>query len=145
MKQLKLARKQRRQEMRQWSAEWWQGVADEADKAAQSGDSRAVFAKLEELKRREGEGRRQLGRATVGDVDEERAAWEEHFRRISEGAGVVHGRAWGNIKDREGPAVWLGEDPTDMELSKALRKMKGGKAPSGDAVVAEMMKMGGGT
>ena len=70
MKGLKLARKTRRQEMRRWSAEWWQGVADAAERAEQVGDSREVFAKLNELKKREGEGRRQLGRETVGDIEE---------------------------------------------------------------------------
>eukprot|EP00969_Alexandrium_andersonii_P097780 4317031-Alexandrium_andersonii.AAC.1 len=130
--------------MRQWESEWWEALGKRASDAAEKHDAGELYRVFKQLRVR-GEGKTLSGmRETVPDPDRERQAWATHFRNISEGRGAVAGRVWSNV-----PAVpqkrqdWLGGRPSDLELDKAVRAMRSGKAAGGDGVVAEALKYGG--
>eukprot|EP00969_Alexandrium_andersonii_P087567 3863652-Alexandrium_andersonii.AAC.1 len=83
-------------------------------------------------------------RTSVADPDRERAAWARHFEEISLGRGEVADRVWCRIPVvQQKRQEWLGGLPSDLELDKAVRAMKSGKAAGGDGVVAEALKYGG--
>ena len=80
---------------------------------------------------------------SMARVDEEREAWRQHFERISEGRGEVPMHVWYNVAPTRPRSNWLGHTPSELELDKAVRKMKNRKAAGQDGFVAELLKHGG--
>ena len=74
------------------------------------------------------------------NIEDEREAWMEHFKKVSEGRGHVAEHVWNNIPKRERTEPWLGKAPSDIELDLCVKKMKMGKASGKDGFMAELLK-----
>jgi hypothetical protein len=78
----------------------------------------------------------------VADPKAERGAWKMHFEKVSADEGLVQERVWQNIP-KHPRQQWMGEDPTEEEMTKALRCMQEGKAGGDDDALVEYIKHGG--
>ena len=70
------------------------------------------------------------------------ARWSEHFQKLLNVPGDIDHEALDNIPQRI-IKTSLDEIPTMDEMAKAIAGLKGGKAPGGDGIPAEIWKHGG--
>ncbi|KAK2193851.1 hypothetical protein NP493_5g15073 [Ridgeia piscesae] len=71
------------------------------------------------------------------------ARWSEHFQKLLNVPGDINHEALDNIPQRI-TKTSLDEIPTMDEMARAIACLKGGKAPGGDGIPAEVWKHGGG-
>ena len=120
---------------------WWDAQAQKVQDASDQGDSFGVFSTFRELRSRGSSVR--AGEVRPQNVEEERAAWANHFAAIGAGEGEVAVRVWDNVPELTAMDSVLGSAPAPNELHAALRQMSLGKAAGSDEVTAELLKFGG--
>ena len=113
--------------------------AKEADRRGDWGALCSILNRLWDRPRASLDGTKQVQSNPVAHLEE----WREHFERIQRGRGEVHSRVWASVPAADETSSWLGEDPTLVEVSRALRASKGGRAAGEDEVVAELLQYGG--
>jgi hypothetical protein len=128
--------------MHRWEFEYWKDVRERATDASRKGDQGELYRLFKELKLVRGL-TADPGRWSAENLEEERAAWQQHFAAISSSQGEVHPRVWDNIGEAREPATWLGDTPTAMEIDACIRKMKNNRQPGADGMVCEALKYGG--
>ena len=88
-KALNRAKKTKRDKIKGWENTWFVDLGDRATQAAKVNDQGELYRVLKELKVRGQMGGRDGGSRTAADPEEEREAWKDYFRKVSEGRGVV--------------------------------------------------------
>ena len=88
-KALNKAKKMKRRKLKDWENTWFVDLGDRATQAAKVNDQGELYRVLKDLKVRGQMGGRDGGSRTAADPEEEREAWKDHFRKVSEGRGVV--------------------------------------------------------
>ena len=137
--------KRKKKTLKEWENAWWDEMGRNLTEAHHRGDQGELFRLFGEMKLRQFEGRRDRGKVTVSDVEKEREAWKGHFKKVSEGRGIVKETVWNSVGRNTKTTKWLGDEPWDRELEKCVAKMKTGRATWQDGFAAEMLKYGGST
>ena len=136
-------RKKRRRMLGFWEKAWWAQVSEQVTEAHRKGDQKTLFELARQLGDREFRRKDDGGSKAGRDLQGEREAWAYHFSGVSQGAGRVAQRVWANIPGVATSATHLSEAPCDPEISKAVAKMRNGRAPGLDGIPAEVLKYGG--
>jgi len=136
-------KREKRKKVRDWEGEYWEGIQESAQNAYQRNDQAELFKLSGELQLRPREGKMDVWKNSVEDVEKERDTWRAHFCKVSKGVGEVSGRVWDAIPRSTEQCTWLGAVPDNIELNKVLGKMKVGRAPGEDNFVVELLKYGG--
>ena len=55
----------------------------------------------------------------------------------------MQGHVWKNVSKGDGKAEWMSKEPSNIEMERAIQKMKLRKSPGKGGVVAEVLKYGG--
>ena len=139
----RLKMKQRQHKLRAWHKEFWRDFGKEVTEASWKGNQSALFQKVREMLERSRRKIRDGGRVTTENVEEKREAWKMHFEDISKGRWRVAERVWDGVSGGKGNSEWLCKEPSDIEMEKAIGKMKVRKSPGKDGVTAEVLKYGG--
>ena len=142
-KQMRKASRDRRRQLRAWEKAWWVDIGEKASEAARVGNTGDLFKILRVLQLRDEEGRKDGGKKSAANVEEERESWKEHFKKVSEDRGNVNPRVWDNVKKSGYTAEWMSKEPSDIELEVCLGKMKVKKKPGKDGMMVEAIKYGG--
>ena len=64
-------------------------IAEKANEAAHKNDQRELYRLYREMEDRGEQSRRDGGKLTVPNPEQEREAWAEHFKKVSETVGEV--------------------------------------------------------
>ena len=112
--------------LRSQEVDWWNRQAQLVQDKADQGDSFGILATFRELRSRGSSV--PLGDIRPKEIQEERDAWADHFRRIGAGAGFVEDRVWDHIPTYSPMDLVWGDAPAPNELHAALRQMSLGKA-----------------
>jgi hypothetical protein len=139
----KRADTQRKRCTRTWENEWWHMMAEKLETAELAHNTTDIFKIHRDMTSQATNKRRKTKPLVAGEVEAERAAWKEHFERVSSDVGKVSDEVWKNLPRVEKTEAWLGEVPTALELYEALRKMPLGKAAGEDQLHVEAIKYGG--
>ena len=132
----------RKMTKKKWENEWWIQLSEQAEEAEEKGDTGRLYAILFRLSEH-GAKKKDGSCASVEDPDKEREEWKAHFQKIQEGQGQVRGRVWNNVGPKRKPQLWMGEEPTDEEINRAIGNMANGRQGGEDQLVAELVKYGG--
>ena len=142
-RQVREAQKGRTKKLKEWEKTWWQVMGARATEAARTHNTAELYSILRDMKVRGPVAGRDGGKATVGNIEAELDAWKEHFRKVSETQGVVEERVWNNVSKITRKSKWLGEEPSFIELSRCVGRMKLKKAAGKDMFTVEILKYGG--
>ena len=121
----------------------WSRKGEALEKEARQHNTRAVHQKINELKGKANTGMDLLrdGQGNlIRGVKERRLRWKEHFE------GLLNA---GNTQMTPNEAVVTGQRdeellPSEVDVERAIRRLKNGKAAGCDEINAEMLKAGGG-
>ena len=139
-RQLQSVKRQKRRLFTQWERQYWNTVAQQAETAEEQGDTYVLYSLMSKLKIRKANNTKSSMKRITRNPFAEAESWKDHFSNIQNGAVPVADRVWDHIPQNPNPATWLCETPTIPELTRALAKMKIGKAPGDDGVTVEMLK-----
>ena len=141
--QRKEASKRLAQAKKQWEAQWWDSLADRAEKAGQQGNEYEFWQVCRLLGIREGSWSRLESKRTVPDVVADREAWKLFLHKIQSDKGEVHPDVWQHVSPVPTDAAAFNSTPTWQEFDKALLAMANGKRGGVDNVSVEFIKYGG--
>ena len=117
-------------------------MTESLNQANQRGNTKEVYRLVKLLGVRHEVTKLRGFQATVADPEQEREEWKEHFRKLQEGREIAQETVWQNVARVDEVAEWLGEAPTDEEITSCGMKMKNGKAAGVDGFLAEFYKYG---
>ena len=137
---LHTAKRAKRRLFTQWERDYWRTIGQRAEDAETRGNTYALYSLFSKLKVRKANSTRSSLRTVSRNPFAEAESWKDHFSKIQNGAVPVADRVWDSVPTNPIPAQWLSDTPTTPELTRALAKMKIGKAPGDDGVTVEMLK-----
>ena len=137
---LNTAKRVKRRLFTQWERDYWHTIGQQAEDAETRGDTYALYSLFSKLKVRKANSTRSSLHNVSRNPFAEAESWKDHFSKIQNGAVPVAERVWDSVPINPIPAQWLNDTPTTPELTRALAKMKIGKAPGDDGVTVEMLK-----
>ena len=127
-------------------SEWWEMKAEELQRSADRNDMKGFYNGLKEVWGPAKKGPVHLkstdGMETFSDSKRVVARWSEHFQKLLNVPGDIEHEALVNIQQRI-TNTCLDEIPNMDEMARAIAGLKGGKAPGGDGIPAEVWKHGG--
>ena len=138
-RQLHTIKRMKRRQLTQWERQYWHTVGQQAEAAEARGDTYVLYSLMSKLKVRKANSTKSSLKRITCNPFAEAESWKEHFSNIQNGAIPVADRVWNSVPQNP-TTTWLNETPTIPELTRALAKMKIGKAPGDDGVTVEMLK-----
>ena len=138
-RQLHTIKRMKRRQLTQWERQYWHTVGQQAEAAEARGDTYVLYSLMSKLKVRKANNTKSSLKRITCNPFAEAESWKEHFSNIQNGAIPVADRVWNSVPQNP-TTTWLNETPTIPELTRALAKMKIGKAPGDDGVTVEMLK-----
>ena len=99
-------------------------MTESLNQASQRGNTKEVYRLVKLLGVRHEVTKLRGFQATVADPEQEREEWKEHFRKLQEGREIAQEAVWQNVARVGEVAEWLGEAPTDEEITACGMKMK---------------------
>lgn len=143
LEQRKQASKALSSSKKKWEQNWWDELADTAQKAHEQHDDYTFWQVCKTLGFRESRRLHQVCKRTVPCPEQEREAWKIFLSNIQHGTGEVNPSVWEHVPLASSEAASLRDPPTRQEFSKALAAMKPGKRGGIDEVTVELIKFGG--
>ena len=134
---LRLLRKNKAWQLKQWEIEWLQTKADEANRVLGTPDATHVFRIVKDLVAAVGKPRGDSGFRSAGSQAEVES-WKDHFEAIQAGTGDVNPTVWADVSSRP-VSMDLDGLPTWEEYLRAISNMRLGKAGGEDTMLAEYL------
>ena len=128
---------------KQWEAQWWDALADRAEKAGQRGNDFEFWQVCKLLGFREGSWHKLDSKRTVPDIAADREAWQLFLANIQSDKGKVNPEVWQHVSPVPTKASDFCSMPSWKEFQTALNSMHNGKRGGIDNVTVELIKFGG--
>ena len=133
-------------EIRAMKDKSWSKEAEELQEMADKNDSHGLFCGLKAIYGPRSNSiapvRNADGSLLFTNMDDIKARWKEHFCNLLNQQGIADPQACNMIQPRE-TREELSTPITDLELEKALKTTRCGKAPGQDGIPADLWKNGG--
>ena len=130
-------------ELRNMEDEWWNKKADEIQAYADTGNSKELFSAIKKIYGPQPSNTCPLLSADGSTLIKDRVGltnrWREHFCKLLNRPSDVDQEALNAIPNHD-PITELDNPPSLLELQRAIKQMKNGKAPGKDGLPAEFFK-----